>query len=57
MGMQMSYDLDVFLLLGGGMEAQLCGDTVWSLLKTAPAVDEQSSDLHSPSLDAGREKE
>lgn len=48
MGMQMSYDLDVFLLLGGGMEAQLCGDTVWSLLKTAPAVDEQSSDLHSP---------
>lgn len=29
-----------FLLVGGGMEAQLCGDTVWSLPKTAPGMDE-----------------
>lgn len=39
MGMQMSYHLDAFLLVGGGVEVQLCGDTLWSLPKTAPGVD------------------
>lgn len=42
MGMQMSYHLDAFLLVGGGMKSQLCGDTVWSLPKTALNADELS---------------
>lgn len=42
MGMQISYHLDAFLLVGGGVEVQLCGDTVWSLPKTAPGVDRLS---------------
>lgn len=42
MGMQMSYHLDVFLRVRGGMEVQLCGDTVWSLQKTAAGTGELS---------------
>lgn len=42
MGMQMSYHLEAFLRVDGGMEVQLCGDTVWSLPKTAPDVHELS---------------
>lgn len=42
MGIQMSYHLDSFPLVGGGMEVQLCGDTLWSLPKTTPSVDELS---------------
>lgn len=55
MGMQMSYHLDGFLLVGGGMEVQLCGDTVWWLPKTAPAVDELSLGL-AFSLAGGRQE-
>jgi len=42
MDMQTSCHLVGLLVVGGGREAQLCGDTAWSLPKTAPGVDRLS---------------